>query len=58
MKKPYNHICANCYWFDHEKSLCLNCDSPSDIRELPPDHVCDGGGVGAELYGFTPREEK
>lgn len=58
MMKPYDHVCANCYWYVKEKQLCVNCDSPSDIRELMPCHVCDGGGVGADGYGFKPNEEK
>lgn len=57
MIKPYNHICANCHWYIRETKACVNCDSPSDIRKLPPSHVCDGGGVGADNYGFKPRNE-
>ena len=46
-------ICRNCYYY--ENGLCLNCDSPSDIREKKEDDMCDGGGLGADL--FKPKEE-
>ena len=57
MKKPYDHICANCHWYIRARNICVNCDSPSDIRELAPSHACDGGGVGADDYGFKARNE-
>lgn len=49
-------ICKECYWFDKEENLCLNCNSPSDIRRKKPHELCDGGGIGAEYGGFTDRE--
>lgn len=49
------HICKNCEYFD--SGYCLNCDSPSDIRYKLPDDVCDGGGRGADDYGFRPNED-
>lgn len=47
-------ICKNCYYY--EDGLCLNCDSPSDIRTKKEDDMCDGGCVGAEP--FKPKEEE
>lgn len=58
-EKPYKHICKNCYYYSEEDKTCLNCDSPSDIRKKEPEDICDGGGTGAENFGFTPcRQEK
>lgn len=53
--KPCKHICSNCWYF--ENGNCLNCDSPSDIRVKSPDDVCDGGGLGASVYGFEPKDD-
>lgn len=53
------HVCANC-WYYADKGLntgiCLNCDSPGDIRQKKPNDVCDGGGQGADDFGFIPCE--
>lgn len=52
--KPWIHICKNCsYFYD---GACVNCDSPSDIRDKKPDDVCDGGGAGSDFFGFKPRD--
>lgn len=52
--KPWIHICKNCsYFYD---GACVNCDSPSDIRDKLPDDVCDGGGAGSDFFGFKPRD--
>ena len=58
MKKPYKHICKNCYYYSEEDKTCLNCDSPSDIRKKEPKDICDGGGTGAENFGFTPKGKR
>ena len=62
MKKTRNHlehICANCWYFELvgiNSGVCTNCDSPGDIRAKCSDEVCDGGGLGAEDFGFRPCE--
>ena len=53
------HICANCRYFELvgiNSGVCVNCDSPSDIRAKKPCDVCDGGGIGADDFGFRPCE--
>ena len=57
------HICKNCWWFMYKgdeswgtEGRCLNCDCPSDIRDKKPNDICDGGGRGADDYGFRPNE--
>ena len=52
--KPWIHICKNCEYFGD--GVCVNCDSPSDIRHKKPDDVCDGGGSGSDFFGFKPRD--
>lgn len=58
MKKPYAHICANCFFFAHDVGLCVNCDSPGDVRKKMAEDVCDGGGCGADYCGFKPKEKE
>lgn len=48
MTKIVLRICRNCWYY--EDGFCLNCDSPSDIREKKEDDICDGGGLGAEPF--------
>ena len=58
-KKPLEHICANCWYYVGKglnSGICVNCDSPSDIRRKEPCDVCDGGGLGADDFGFRPCE--
>ena len=58
-RKHLKHICANCWWFvftGTTNGICTNCDSPGDIRIKNPDDVCDGGGIGADDFGFVPCE--
>lgn len=53
------HVCANCWYFEYigiNSGVCLNSDSPKDIRAKTSDEVCDGGGVGADDFGFRPCE--
>ena len=58
-KKPLLHICGNCWYFsckDLNYGICVNCDSPGDIRKKKPNDICDGGGLGADDFGFRPCE--
>ena len=58
-RKHLKHVCKNCWYFAFTcltDGICLNCDSPSDIRAKRPDEVCDGGGIGADEFGFRPCE--
>ena len=58
-RKHLEHICANCWYFQLmgiNNGICMNCDSPCDIRAKTSDEVCDGGGLGAEDFGFRPCE--
>ena len=58
-RKHLEHICANCWWFELmglNGGICTNCDSPGDIRAKSLDEVYDGGGLGAEDFGFSPCE--
>ena len=53
------HVCENCWYYVGKGSnigICVNCDSPSDIRAKKPCDVCDGGGIGADYFGFRPCE--
>ena len=58
-RKHLEHVCANC-WYYAPVGLnignCMNCDSPGDIRAKTSDQVCDGGGIGADEFGFRPCE--
>ena len=59
--KHYLHYCLYCRYFVRKGpniGICVNCDSPGDIRIKIPDEVCDGGGAGSEYYGFVPKEGK
>ena len=53
------HICKNCWWFAYvgTKGRCYNCNWPNDIRIKKPNDICDGGGRGADDYGFKPNED-
>ena len=63
-RKHLEHICKNCWYYSCvgldtgilDMGICLNCDSPSDIRAKKPCDVCDGGGIGADEFGFRPCE--
>ena len=58
-RKHLEHICANCWYFELmgiNNGICTNCDSPGDIRAKSFDEVCDGGGIGADKFGFIPCE--
>ena len=58
-KKPLEHICANCWYYVDKGSnygVCLNCDNPRYIRKKKPNDICDGGGLGADDFGFRPCE--
>ena len=58
--KPWIHICKNCWYFHLEgkdKGKCYNCDCPGDVRRKNPDDICDGGGCGANDYGFAPKDQ-
>lgn len=50
------HICYNCDWFDLKDSVCVNCNSPSDIRKKSSTDICDGGGCGATSTAFKKRK--
>ena len=39
------------------KGRCYNCDWPNEIRVKKPNDICDGGGIGADDYGFRPNED-
>lgn len=56
--KPWIHICKNCEYFAEgdNGTICVNCDSPGDIRPKNPDDVCDGGGAGSDFFGFKPKD--
>ena len=62
--KHLKHICKNCWWFTYngdeswgKKGRCYNCVWPNGIRDKKPNDVCDGGGIGADDYGFKPNED-
>ena len=58
-RKHLDHVCANCWYFVGKCSnigFCVNCYSPSDIRKKKPNDICDGGGLGADDFGFRPCE--
>ena len=58
--KHLEHICKNCWYFELlsiNNGICTNCDSPGDIRGKSSNEVCDGGGLGAEHFGFRPIED-
>lgn len=58
-RKHLEHVCSNCWYYADtglNTGICLNCDSPSDIRGKKPNDVCDGGGIGADEFGFRPCE--
>ena len=53
------HVCENCWYYAPvglNMGVCVNCDSPSDIRRKNARDFCDGGGVGADDLGFRPFE--
>ena len=57
--KHVKHICKNCFWFIYmgTKGRCYNCEWPNEIRVKKPNDICDGGGIGADDYGFRPNED-
>ena len=57
--KRLKHICKNCWWFMNigKKGRCYNCDWPIGIRDKRGNDICDGGGIGADDYGFRPNED-
>ena len=57
--KRLKHICKNCWWFMSigKKGRCYNGDWPSGIRDKRPNDICDGGGIGADDYGFRTNED-
>ena len=57
--KRLKHICKNCWWFMRigNKGRCYNCYWPNYIRVKKPNDICDGGGIGADEYGFRPNED-
>ena len=60
-KKPLLHICANCWFYVGSGSnigVCVNCDNPRYIRHKQPHDICDGGGLGADDFGFMPCERE
>ena len=58
MKKPYIHVCEYCDYFDEDNGLCVNCSGPSDCRRVNRFTICDGGGIGADGYGFKPTQRE
>ena len=40
-----------------KKGRCYNGDWPSGIRDKRPNDICDGGGIGADDYGFRANED-
>lgn len=40
-----------------KKGRCYNCDWPIGIRDKRGNDICDGGGIGADDYGFRPNED-
>lgn len=57
--KHMKHICKNCWYYigkGTDNGKCINCEFPSDIRKKKPNDICDGGGLGADDFGFRPCE--
>ena len=57
--KHLKHVCANCWYYvcvSLDMGICLNSNRASDKRAKKPCDVCDGGGIGADDFGFRPKE--